>query len=239
MLRTPRQHRFSRVHRRRRRNPESLGPEAPCRWEVSCRYTSARASAVPEPRRSQLLDLIRNTWLEVEGPSTGRHPGTSIAPRIAASTKPRLRGLDSINPSFGSFGSSTGVARHRCAGGSLGALRPRLSTGLPLSRPSRGGVRSCRSVVGSNKAQTWVCASLIRRVSAREVEGLGYPKMNSGWLSKTSRHMRAPPPDFPSVAEHRSRVAGPPPRTRLHSSSRETWRGWPWPPMTGRRPPES
>lgn len=72
---------------------------------------------------------------------SARHPGTSIAPAIAASTKPRLRGLDSMNPSFGSFGSPTGVApTHRCAvGGSLVALRPRLSTGLPLSRPSRGG----------------------------------------------------------------------------------------------------
>jgi hypothetical protein len=45
-----------------------------------------------------------------EGPSSGRQPGTSIAPRIAASTKPRLHGVDSMNPSFGSFGSSTGMA---------------------------------------------------------------------------------------------------------------------------------
>jgi hypothetical protein len=165
-------------------------------------------------------------WLAVGESSSGRHPGTSMAPRIAASTKPRLRGVDSMNPSFGSFGSSTGMAGHRCAGGSLGALRPRLSAGLPLSRPSRGGVRSCRSVVREQQAA---------EVALRYSYEYRFERLRP-WVI---RHTRVLPTDFPPAAEHRSRAAGPRPQTRSRNFSPETWHGWPWPPRTGHRLSES
>ena len=44
-----------------------------------------------------------------EEPSCGRQPGTSSAPATVPSTKPRLHGLGSINPSLGSFGNPTGM----------------------------------------------------------------------------------------------------------------------------------
>src|SRR6267378_8019203 len=86
--------------------------------------------------------VVCAAWQAASAAAEARRTGRYICARRFASLN--VNGIDPL-PHGG--GSVARLAWHAVACGSLGALRRRLSPGLPLSRSLSGGVRYCRPTV--------------------------------------------------------------------------------------------